>query len=542
MSVSQLYSKRFHISSNLDYGSAYKGINHIDPTSPQDIATKAYVDNTAAGRDYKESVRTLATTNITLSGTQTISGVALSVGNRVGLVGQSAGAENGLWIVASGAWSRATDADASSEVTTGMYFFVEEGTYATSGWLLNTANPITLGTTALTFVQVSGGGTYTNGNGISLTGNVFSANLTARLAFTGTAIDLAAVTQSNTGGTAGINFVQSVSVDSYGRVTGQVTADVRDATISVKGIASFDTASFTVTAGAVVIKASGISNAQLANSSISFVNGGSIGISASPISLGGTLTITNNGVTSITGTTNQVNATAATGAITLSLPQSIHSGATPTFAGLTLTGGTVTVSTPLDTSTQTWNAGAVVFTAEVVNVTDTASAAGSKFVDYQIASVSKFVVRKDGTITTGIWGGTSIATTAGGTGLSAGPSADGQLLIGAAGGAWAIGTITPGTGVSIVNATNSITIGVSSAGMLKSSYVSEAPAGTVNGSNVTFTLTYPPFAGSETVFIGTAKQYITTDYTINNGTGVITFLSGSLPETGEAVWATYIKA
>ena len=48
------------------------------------------------------------------------------------------------------------------------------------------------------------------------------------------------------------------------------------------------------------------------------------------------------GVTSITGTANQVIASASTGAITLSLPQNINAGASPTFAGITLSG----LSTP----------------------------------------------------------------------------------------------------------------------------------------------------------------------------------------------------
>jgi hypothetical protein len=56
------------------------------------------------------------------------------------------------------------------------------------------------------------------------------------------------------------------------------------------------------------------------------------------VSLGGTVTLTNAGVTSITGTANQVVASASTGGVTLSLPQSIHSAATPTFAGLTING------------------------------------------------------------------------------------------------------------------------------------------------------------------------------------------------------------
>jgi len=44
------------------------------------------------------------------------------------------------------------------------------------------------------------------------------------------------------------------------------------------------------------------------------------------------------GVTSITGTANQVIASAATGAVVLSLPQNINVGASPTFAGITLSG------------------------------------------------------------------------------------------------------------------------------------------------------------------------------------------------------------
>ena len=50
--------------------------------------------------------------------------------------------------------------------------------------------------------------------------------------------------------------------------------------------------------------------------------------------------ISGSGVTSITGTTNQVIASGATGAVTLSLPQSIGTGSSPTFTGLTLSGAT----------------------------------------------------------------------------------------------------------------------------------------------------------------------------------------------------------
>src|SRR6185312_13374567 len=74
------------------------------------------------------------------------------------------------------------------------------------------------------------------------------------------------------------------------------------------------------------------------------------------------------------------------------------SGDSPTFASETLTGGTVTVSTPLINATQTWNASGVTFTGWEMNVTDTASAAGSLLIDLEVGSTSQFTVDKTGNI------------------------------------------------------------------------------------------------------------------------------------------------
>jgi len=146
-----------------------------DPTSAQDLATKAYVDAVATGLDCKASVRVVDTVGVTLSGLQTVDGVSTANGDRV-LRAVGTAATNGIYTVNSGgAWTRATDADTSAEVTGGMFTFVTEGTAnADSGWVLTTNDAITLGTTPLQFTQFSGAGQITAGSGIAKNGNTLS--------------------------------------------------------------------------------------------------------------------------------------------------------------------------------------------------------------------------------------------------------------------------------------------------------------------------------------------------------------------------------
>jgi hypothetical protein len=169
--------------------------NAANPTQSTDLATKAYVDSLSNGLDVKASVRAATTANITLSNTQTIDGVALSVGDRVLVKNQSTGSQNGIYVVASGSWTRAADFDNSPdvEVSPGTFFFVEEGTtQADNGYVVSNDTAITIGTTAITFSQFSGAGQITAGAGLTKSGNTLDVVGTAdRITVATDSVDIA---------------------------------------------------------------------------------------------------------------------------------------------------------------------------------------------------------------------------------------------------------------------------------------------------------------------------------------------------------------
>lgn len=177
-----------------------------DPTSPMEAATKQYVDNVAVGlTDWKESVRVATTANITLAGgaPNIVDGVTLAANDRILVKNQSTASQNGIYYVstlgtgANGTWTRATDADTSAEVTSGMYMYVSEGSATNKGqYVLNTPNPITLNTTALTFVRFNGGSTAVAGNGIDITGDTFSVRVSGSTTYTANSLLFASSTSA----------------------------------------------------------------------------------------------------------------------------------------------------------------------------------------------------------------------------------------------------------------------------------------------------------------------------------------------------------
>jgi hypothetical protein len=142
-----------------------------DPVASTDGANKQYVDNAAQGLDAKGSVKAASTGNLTLSGTQTVDGIALVANDRVLVKDQTTPAQNGIYIVAAGAWTRATDADAWTELP-GAYVWAEQGTVnADTGWVCTSDQGGTLGTTNVTWTQFSGAAQINAGAGLTKTGN-----------------------------------------------------------------------------------------------------------------------------------------------------------------------------------------------------------------------------------------------------------------------------------------------------------------------------------------------------------------------------------
>lgn len=230
------------------------------PVSSLQVATKAYVDNIAAGIKFHEPVVAASTANLsgmysngtsgvgatltsaTNASIPAIDGVSVAVGDRILLRAQGASVQNGIYVVTalgSGAapWviTRATDADnnPTGEMATGDLCFVTSGTTNVGYAFVNnsTANPIVIGTDNITYATFSAAESLTAGGGLVKTGvtlDVATASNT-RIIINADSIDLANVARNDSNGNIGNTFIQSFTSDGYGRVTGSVLASVASA-------------------------------------------------------------------------------------------------------------------------------------------------------------------------------------------------------------------------------------------------------------------------------------------------------------------------
>jgi hypothetical protein len=230
--------------------------NLADPSANTDGANKQYVDNVARGLQWKVPVRVATTGNGTLATAfangQSVDGISLVTGDRILLKNQSAAAENGIYIVAaSGAPTRAADADTGGELNPGTAVTVTEGTAnADKAFMIISDAVITIGTTSQTWGQLGGGTTYTGGNGINVAGAVISAVAHTGISVTGSgiAIDTSVVVRkysANIGngsstsiavthnlGTKDINVSLRKNSDDAGFITDWVATDANTVTIT----------------------------------------------------------------------------------------------------------------------------------------------------------------------------------------------------------------------------------------------------------------------------------------------------------------------
>ena len=156
------------------------------PSASNDIANKSYVDTVAQGLDTKASCVAATTVNITLSAPQTVDGVALVAGDRCLVKNQSTAADNGIYLVAAGSWTRALDMDTWAEVP-GAYVFIETGTtQADTGWVCTSNAGGTIGVTAITWAQFSGAGSGVSSLNFGTTGLTPASATTGAITVAGT--------------------------------------------------------------------------------------------------------------------------------------------------------------------------------------------------------------------------------------------------------------------------------------------------------------------------------------------------------------------
>ena len=287
---------KLNLSGGTMSGAIAMGTNKItgmgDPTSAQDAATKAYVDEVSGASiititgDIGSDTVNIADSSLTIDGAD---GLEVTISDNQVTIGVSGGgiANSGL---TNSSITVSADAGTDDPVSLGETFTIAGGTALTS---TVSANQVSI---ALDDTAVSAG-TYGSASSIP----TFTVDAQGRLTAasqTNISTDLSIVGDT---GTDTVNLLDSDLTFTGGTgITTAVTNNVLtisgdDATTSTKGIASFATADFSVTSGAVAIKTGGVSNdqlagsianAKLANSTITVTDG----TTPSDIALGATLT------------------------------------------------------------------------------------------------------------------------------------------------------------------------------------------------------------------------------------------------------------
>lgn len=487
--------------------------NVTNPVNPQDAATKNYVDNVAQGLSTKQSVRVLAASNVTLSGTQTIDGVALSAGDTVLCIAQTTGSQNGSYTVAAGAWTRTPDFDDVNDQVRSPYWFVGEGTaYAATGWVMTTW-PYTIGTTALSFTQFTGAGEIIAGNGLQKSGNTLSIN-------TAVTVDVSTAQTLTNKSLAATSLTGTLAAAQFPALTGDVTTPAGSVATTISNGAVTLAKMATLGANSVIGNATGSAATPSAVPMASAPTASAIAIRDANANLQVNAIIENAATTPTAGTTTTL--TVASPPIQQFTGSSTQTVVLPNATTLPVGYQLFITNRSSGAVTVNMNGGALLQTL-----------AASSFAIFTLINNSTAAGTWDAAYSSGGGSGTvtnvSVVTANGFAGTVAN-----------AGTTPAITLTTSVTGVLKGNGTSMSAAVAGTDFMAPSDFVvRETPTGTINGANTTFTLANTPIANTEQIFLNglLLEPGAGNDYTISGAT--ITMLQ--VPNTGDRLKACYYK-
>ena len=336
-----------------------------DPVNAQDAATKNYVDSAVHGLTWKTAVKALLSADTpSLSGLFAIDTSYTPVaGDRILVTDQTTTpTNNGIWVASAGAWTRATDAATYQELSGAAVYVLDGASYNDTGWTQQTDLTSFAGQVWVQFTSAAG--TYSAGSGLALSiGNVFSVVTGNGITLVDGAVALALgsspIALDDASGTLSLDLAPAGGLTQAGNVLG--------------------------------IEAAGVTNAMLANSTITLDADTGTG----SVALGGTLDVTGNAgqgiVTSVSSGT--VNITASNASTTQKGVASFDS----TY--FNVTSGAVTIKPgSLDNGSLTHNSFSITGDA---GTTDTVALGGS------------FAVHGDGAFITATTSSTGVALSLG---------------------------------------------------------------------------------------------------------------------------------
>lgn len=189
------------------------------------------------GLGVSKRARTIATTNVSLTGVQDFDSVTGTAGDIVWLNAQTTTSQNGLWTMNAGAWTRPTQWAAASTQKSFLLFIEEGTTYHDTKWTV-IGDAIVVDTTAVSATQDTSGATYTNGNGLSLTGNTFAVKLASaggisfdgsqnlQIALDGSNLSLSAsgIKIANSGSNGQVMIGNASNVATFTTLSGDITS------------------------------------------------------------------------------------------------------------------------------------------------------------------------------------------------------------------------------------------------------------------------------------------------------------------------------